>query len=973
MKSWPLILVFLLLGVCALIVLTPAEQATIDNPSAPAEGIAATSTLGEPAANSTHGIKAADAINRTNVEAGTSEASLDPSAANRLFFDRPPAILKMRLVDGDGKGVPDAGIRVNLDRQAPGIDWKEWYENNLLHTDLDGKLWIDVPSNIGLRLNIEGSEWHEVDRRIQALAVNEQVDLGEIALAPANHLTGHVFDPEGNPVAGASVALEEASGSMWGNFGTNAVKSNEEGVYSFSGVRRGRYEINVNAPGFAPLKLDSQELDQNRGVFELDLELEYGDSTRGLVVDDEGNIVPNAHVYLVHFDSNDYWGEYQPPLPNEDSEILSDQDGRFQISGISDTSSMTLGAKAEGYGSGYAEEVKANGDALIKLPRHFIVRGTVHDSEGNPVVKAHLAISSLNPENKGDHNTFAYTKEDGSFAFSPLAPGSWELSLSSSLGSLDKQPLQLNADFEPLSLELPVEHPLNILVSDGDGNPLPGVTVNLKKPRQEDSMNSMEHRLRSMELTFSSANFSTSMGDRNATRAKTDEHGIAHFADLDPEQYQLSLELLGFATLEEDLHVTGAAQEESFTMDDSAYLKVRLVNSNGDPVTHVQVGLRTAESGEDLEQKQTDDAGRAVWNNLKEGDYQVSYRANDADGWWWDSEEEEEHAADQETVSVKAGETKDFELVINDLALVTVIVTRHGAPAADVKVQLQEVNPDRNHWSNDNDDGNPTDGRGSIDLPAVKAGTYDIVIKGRKASPATKERVELYVGPQTIDVALDGSELRGALMGTHGPLARATVALVPYFDAADGDKPQSNQEISIMGVSMGDGKPVIKVGKQGENDTNTRSNSKGTYTFLDVPDGQWTIIARSDGYGTWTSKPISVQDGQNVDLGSNRLFPGGEITGHDDNWVPPSPEEADNNWFGWGNQITLLDGKGETVSMAILDERGDFLFGDLPEGSYVIKTNKYKSEVIQLSPGGRIDRDIPLEQPEEEKESDKEQ
>lgn len=970
MKSWPLILVFLLLGLCAFIVLTPTEQNTMNDPSASAEEIADVSTLGEPATNSTDGMKAADAMNRTDVSAGPSDASIDPSAANALLFDRPPAVLKMRLVDGDGKGVPDAGIRVNLDRSAPGIDWKEWNKQNLLHTDLDGKLMVDVPSNVGLRLNIEGSEWHEVDRRIQALAVDEQVDLGEIALAPANHLTGRVMDPEGKPVVGASVVLEEASGSMWGNYGAKHVKSNEDGVYSFDGVRRGRYEIKANAQGFAMLKLDSQELDQNRGVFELDLELEYGDSTRGLVVDDEGTAIPNAHVYLVQYDSDGYWGDYRPSLPKEDSNILSGPDGRFQISGLSDTSSMTLGAKAEGFGTGYAEEVKANGDSLITLPRHYVVSGAVHDSKGNPVVKARLDLKSLSPENDEHQNIRAYTKEDGSFEFRPQAPGSWEISLSSSLGKIDKQPIQLNADFEPLALELPVQHPLNILVSDSDGNPLAGVTVKLDKPEQEDSM---ERGLMSLGYSGSHVNF-RSMRNHNATRAKTDDDGIAHFADLDPEQYQLSLELLGYAMLEEDLHVTGSSQEESFTLDDSAYLRVRLVNSNGDPVSHVQVGLRTTETGEDLEQKRTDSAGRAVWNNLKEGDYQVSYRANDTDGWWWDDEDEEDLAPDQETVHVKAGESTDFELVINDLALLTVNVTRHGAPAADVKVQVQEVNPERNHWGSNDNDGRPTDGRGSIDLPAVKAGTYDIVIKGRKASPATKERVELYVGPQTIDVALDGGEVRGALMGTNGPLAGATVALVPYFDAADGDKQQSNHGISIMAFSNNGGKPVIKVGKEGEDDTNTRSNTKGTYTFLDVPDGQWTIIARSDGYGTWTSQPISVQAGQNVDLGSNRLFPGGQIAGHDENWVPPSTqEEEEDSWFSWGSQVTLIDESGQTVSMAMLDENGDFLFEDLPEGSYVIKANQFKSEPIQLSPGGRLERDIPLEEPEEEIVVDEEQ
>lgn len=972
MKSWPLILVFLLLGLCAFIVLAPTEQTPMDDASATAEEIVDASTLSEPATNSTRELAAADALNRTDVASGPSEASLASSAANALAFDRPPAVLKMRLVDGDGNGVADAGIRVGLTRRVPGIDWKEWKEQNLVHTDLDGKLVVDVPSNVGLKLNIEGSEWHEVGRKVQALAIGEEVDLGEIALASANHMTGLVLGPDKAPIANAKVFLEEASGSMWGNFGQKKSTSNEEGVYSFEGVRRGRYEIKVHAQGFAPLKLDGQEVDQSKGVFELDLELEYGESTSGQVVDEEGRPIAGAHVYLVSFEANFYWGDYRPPLPKEDSEILSDAYGNFSMLGFSEETNMLLGAKAEGFGQAYAEEVKPNGNALIRLPRHYIVQGTVRDANGNPVVKARLDLAPLSPELVDDGSKRAYTKEDGSFEFQPQAPGSWNLSLSSPLGNLEAQPVQLNADLEPLDLELAVQNPLNIAVVDGDGLPLVGVQVGLKKPEQQDSHS---NGLSSLGYVSSGGSFSfrTSRDSRSAVNAKTDENGIAHFADLGAEKYKMSLKLLGYALLEEDLDVTGVSQDEKFTLEDSGYLRVRLVNSNGDPVTHVQVGLRTSETGKDLAQKRTDDAGRAVWNDLEEGDYQVSYRANDTDGWWWDEEEEDEFTPDESMVSIKAGETKELELVINDLALLTVVVTRYGRPAADVKVQLQEVKKDRHGWGTDDNDGSPTDGRGAIILPAVKAGTYDIVIKGRKASPATKERVELYVGPQTIDIALDGGEVRGSLMGTQGPLAGATVALVPYFDAADGDKQQANQGISIMAFSSVGGKAVIKVGRQGENDTNTRSSTKGTYSFSDVPDGQWTIIARSDGYGTWTSQPISVQAGQNVDVGSHRLFPGGEITGHDENWVPPSPEEAENSWFGWGNQITLLDEKGETVSMAMLDDRGDFLFEDLPEGAYVIQAKKFKSDIIQLSPGGRVNRDIPLEQPEEEKEADKEQ
>ncbi|MFK5956247.1 MAG: carboxypeptidase regulatory-like domain-containing protein [Planctomycetota bacterium] len=972
MKSWPLILVVLLLGVCAWIVLAPTEQTSIDTSSGFTEEVSPASTLSDAVASSSRDFNAADALARTEVTSGPAEASLNPSAENTLPFTRAAGSLKLKLVDGDGKGIQDAKVRIHLGGSGPGIDVKEWQNHNLLATGLDGILQVDVPSHVDLMLNIEGSQWHEVSRQIQAIAVGEEVDLGEIALAPANHLYGQVKGPEGQAIAHAFITLQEANGSMWGNFGQKQTRSDESGHYSLDGVRRGRYEFEVKAQGFAPMKLDAQEVDQSKGEFELDLELTYGDSTRGQVVDEEGTPIPNAHVYLVAVDANNYWRENHPALPKEDSQILSDADGRFSIQGLSDDTSLHIGARAEGYGVGFADEVKANGDALVRLTQHFALRGTVVDKQGNPVEHASISLVPSDPGEDDNRNISTQSKEDGSFELKPQAPGSWNLSLTSALGNIEQQTVQLGPDTEALALILPLQNPLNIRVVDSAGKALAGVKVWLKKPENQKNL---ESALTSLGYSGSvSFSFKLSGQFDNHSTTQTDENGVAHFADLPPEKYKLRLNLLGYAQLEKDFDVTGVAQEDEFTLESSAFLRVRLVNSNGESVSNVQVGLRTTETGDDLEQKRTDDAGRAVWNNLEEGDYQVSYRANDADGWWWDQDEDGDRSPDQAVVSVKAGETKDFELIINDLALLTVRVTRHGIPASDVKVQLQEVKKNnRRRFGNNDDHGRPTDGRGSIILPAVKAGKYDIVIKGRKSSPATKERVELYVGPQTIEVELDGSEVRGSLMGTAGPLVGATVALVPYVDPNASGKNRRRNSISIISYSITGENPVIKFGKSGEQDTNTRSSSQGSYVFLDVPDGQWTIIARADGYGTWTSQPIAVQGGQSVDLGSYRLFPGGIITGHDYNWTPPSQEEEEERFWGWGSSLRLEDGKGEMLSMANLDERGDFSFQDLPEGIYVLIADQFTSEKIHISAGERVSHDIPLEQPKEDEKPKQEQ
>lgn len=71
------------------------------------------------------------------------------------------------------------------------------------------------------------------------------------AFAQSNYavLGGTVSDPQNHPIAGATVQLTSA--------GTQAVRqvvSNEFGIFQTIGLLPGDYELNVQAPGFAPMK-----------------------------------------------------------------------------------------------------------------------------------------------------------------------------------------------------------------------------------------------------------------------------------------------------------------------------------------------------------------------------------------------------------------------------------------------------------------------------------------------------------------------------------------------------------------------------------------------------------------------------------------------------------------------------------------------------------------------------------------------
>src|SRR6202023_563805 len=96
----------------------------------------------------------------------------------------------------------------------------------------------------------------------------------------AGRISGMVSDPSGAFVAGATVTLNNV-----GNGTKQTTNTSDQGKYSFPVVPIGRYELEVNSPGFQPYKKRGVVIDVDSAL-QVDATLQIGQNTQTVEVND---------------------------------------------------------------------------------------------------------------------------------------------------------------------------------------------------------------------------------------------------------------------------------------------------------------------------------------------------------------------------------------------------------------------------------------------------------------------------------------------------------------------------------------------------------------------------------------------------------------------------------------------------------------------------------------------------------------
>jgi len=236
----------------------------------------------------------------------------------------------------------------------------------------------------------------------------------DIALGAPSYVTGRVADPDGAPVAGASVSLNSK-----GAF-TRATefRTGEDGRFRagpFSVFRRAEAHVYVRADGFWSGNSKRDALAPGASLDVGTVTLARSAIVRGRCVDAGGDAVEGARVEVV---------------PGSAS-ARSGEDGSFELTGLP-AGEVVLLARREGLASARVTlDVGVGEDVVLKLLPSLTISGRVTSGEGAP--RAEIVLVAKDLELPAQYRALslhsAISDEDGQYAFGGLGPGRYSIAI----------------------------------------------------------------------------------------------------------------------------------------------------------------------------------------------------------------------------------------------------------------------------------------------------------------------------------------------------------------------------------------------------------------------------------------------------------------------------------------------------------------------------------------------------------------
>jgi RNA polymerase sigma factor (sigma-70 family) len=255
-------------------------------------------------------------------------------------------------------------------------------------------------------------------------------------------VTGRVLDPDGKPVAGASVAVanrEVLRFSIWERYVTDRndltakATTDADGRFRFAvpqppPVTRREVRVVARAPGFG---LGWAKVDPDASRAEVDIRLRTEGRLAGKVVDLQGAPVAGLKIFASRLARKGAAPDTLP-VPNDGVTATTDEQGQFAFRGVGrdlnvhlEIDDLHCAPKELDVDTGSA--AKAGNLVLAVAPPQVLEGRVVYEDTGKPVPNAHLEVNSYTKSEEGYINgggaVFGRADASGRFQISTY-PGS---------------------------------------------------------------------------------------------------------------------------------------------------------------------------------------------------------------------------------------------------------------------------------------------------------------------------------------------------------------------------------------------------------------------------------------------------------------------------------------------------------------------------------------------------------------------
>ena len=639
-----------------------------------------------------------------------------------------------RVVDTDGG--PVAGAEVKL-------RWSADTERFLLRDRLDateptatderGEFSFPAVSAGEYEVLVSHAEYvRHGNPRAEVPGGEGDFDLGSFTLVPGAEIHGFVADPDGEPVAGATIEVNRYGADRDQERTTT---TELDGAFRLGGLPHEPVDLSVRAAGFAPLALRQARPGTEEPIR---IELQAGASLAGRVVDDTGNPVVRARVRV---DPDTETLMQAGGWSSQDYVKRTGSDGRFHFKHLN-AGIWSLEA-TEGTTTAALDDIELGPGAELEIELRLRSQDQltviVTTYVGEPVSEARIRVK---PE--GDPYSSAYgTTDAGGRAQIGVTPGAATVSIEHPKEQNESREVLLEPGNNELAIQLKSGGEISGVVRSADGAPVALATV---EAHSEDELDRPAFLRRYWDPP---------------AQTISDRSGQFRVTGLEPGAYFLTASAPGFPE-------SGPAQP--IEIDGQPVGGVDILLEPGGSITGAVVGLRSTE----LSQVEITASQNAQWHATKpdvEGNFALE---NLAPGTWNIVARKGEAflgRSVERTVTLERGSTEAFvELPFDRGLRLSGQVLVAGEPMIGGFLSAVPADDEEFQWTR-------TDHRGAFEIEGLEPGSYQLRIQ-QPAGSTEHRSIDLQTDLEglRIDLQAPGTLTGVILDAAHGQTPRRRLA-----------------------------------------------------------------------------------------------------------------------------------------------------------------------------------------------------